>query len=372
MPHLYAETLLTPGLGGALLWRYQRNGRALLEILDRDSPVYGALGQAIDRFENTVFELALNKPSLIEWANSQDTLQDTADVRELRLGGAHVFQQSIELFQGMQMMTTREQDPQRLSAIHHNIGDVMGFIGQRSGSIHFLEQASMSYEQALELRTVEDTPLQWAQTSYNLALVMQTIGQLEENKQLLKQALEGFKQSVNRLPRDEVPQDWAAGLCSSGNVLYLLGAQRRGARTLEQAVVAFRNAAAERSLDSNPVAWVITQNNLAAAMQGLGEHEEDIGSLEASIPLYDSVLKVLNSNNTAVSCPLVKAMVAANRASALQALAGESDFLDMAETSVVEYDTLGELFAGTEYSHYQTQVQQRGAQARTLVASLQV
>jgi len=105
LPHLFAESLLSPGLGVAFLWRFQNNGRELLDILDPESPVHGALGQAIDRFENTVFELALNKPNLIEWANSQDTLQDAADRRELRLGGAHVFQQSIELLQGMQMMT---------------------------------------------------------------------------------------------------------------------------------------------------------------------------------------------------------------------------------------------------------------------------
>ena len=81
--------------------------------------MYGALGRAIDRFERTVFELSANKPTLIEWANSQETLQDEADRRELRLGSAHVFQQSIELLQGMQMMTDREEDPARLSAIHH-------------------------------------------------------------------------------------------------------------------------------------------------------------------------------------------------------------------------------------------------------------
>ena len=125
MPHLYAETLLAPGLGVTFQWRYQNNGRELLDVLDSDSPVRGALGQAIERYERTVFELALNKPTLIEWANSQEILQDAADQRELRLGGAHVFQQSIELLQGMQMMTDREEDPVRLSAIHHNIGDVV-------------------------------------------------------------------------------------------------------------------------------------------------------------------------------------------------------------------------------------------------------
>ena len=84
-PHLYAETLLNPGLGVSFQWRYQNNGRHLLAVLDPESPVHGALGQAIDRFENTVFELALDKPTLIEWANSQETLEDAADRRELRL-----------------------------------------------------------------------------------------------------------------------------------------------------------------------------------------------------------------------------------------------------------------------------------------------
>jgi len=201
----------------------------------------------------------LDKPTLIEWANSQATLQDEADVRELRLGGAHVFQQSIELLQGMQMMTDREEDPEHLSTIHHNIGDVMGFIGQRSGSIHFLEQAALSYEQALEIRTQE--------------------GELEDDKRMLKQSLEFFKQAVNLIPRDEVPQDWAEAMCAAGTVLYRLGTQRRGARTLEQSVVAYRNALGERTFVENRFAWLITQNNLAATMQALGEHEEDIGSL---------------------------------------------------------------------------------------------
>ena len=132
--------------------------------------------------------------------------------------------------------------------------------------------------------------------------------------------------------------------------------------------MAYRNALGERTQESNLFGWAITQNNLAAAMQGLGEHEEDIGSLEASIPAYEAALKVLNADTV----PLVWAMVTANRASALYALAAESDYLDMAETSVAEFDKLGELFNGTEYTHYQAKVQERKQHAATLVASLQV
>ena len=75
----------------------------------------------------------------------------------------------------MQMMTDREEDPARLGAIHHHIGNVMGLIGERSGGIHFLEQAALSYEQALELRTQESAPDDWARTKMNMGVVMQAI-----------------------------------------------------------------------------------------------------------------------------------------------------------------------------------------------------
>ena len=86
--HLYAETLLTPGLGIPFQWRYGGSESDLLSLMDRESPVYGALEQSINRFDYTTFDLALNKPTLIEWANSQSELQDAANIRELRLGAA--------------------------------------------------------------------------------------------------------------------------------------------------------------------------------------------------------------------------------------------------------------------------------------------
>jgi len=56
----------------------------------------------------------------------------------------------------------------------------------------------------------------------------------------------------------------------------------------------------------------------------------------------------------------------------LLALATESDYLDMAETAVAEFNKLCELFGGTEYIDYQAKVLERKQQAEALVASLQV
>ena len=65
-------------------------------------------------------------------------------------------------------------------------------------------------------------------------------------------------------------------------------------------------------------------------------------------------------------------MVTANRASAMYALASESDYLDMAETAVAEFDAIANLFEDTEYVNYHTKALERKQQAQKLVASLQI
>ena len=90
--HLYAETLLAPGLGVTFQWRYQNDADDLLAILDPESPVYGALRQAIERFENTVFELAaLGKPSiLIPYPHATNQHQKTNAMALVHAGGAEM------------------------------------------------------------------------------------------------------------------------------------------------------------------------------------------------------------------------------------------------------------------------------------------
>ena len=74
--NLYAEPVASPGLGVPLQWRYQNDAAHIVDILDRESPVCGAIKQAIERYENTVFELAPDKKSMVDWATSQHNLQD--------------------------------------------------------------------------------------------------------------------------------------------------------------------------------------------------------------------------------------------------------------------------------------------------------
>ena len=181
--NLYAEPVASPGLGVPLQWRYQNNAAHIVDVLDPESPVCGAINQAIQRYENTVFELAADKKSLVDWATAQHSIEDEAIVIEQRLGAAHVLQQSIELFEDLLRTSSRRQEPLKWAATQHNLGDVLGFIGQRSGTAQLLEQAAAAYETALEEWTEEHTPFEWASSQYNLATVLHILGQLDGNVQ---------------------------------------------------------------------------------------------------------------------------------------------------------------------------------------------
>ena len=125
-----------------------------------------------------------------------------------------------------------------------------------------------------------------------------------------------------------------------------------------------RNAMAERTPDKSTYGWAVTQNNLAVALQALGTHEEDIQSLEESIPIYDATLKALDKETV----PMIWAMVNANRASAMHALAAESDYVELALKSVSEFEAIAELFASVELTRYQQLAEERRDQAKELVS----
>jgi hypothetical protein len=129
-----------------------------------------------------------------------------------------------------------------------------------------------------------------------------------------------------------------------------------------------RNAMAERTPDKSAYGWAITQNNVAATLQALGKHEEDIGSLEESIPIYDATLKALQKDDV----PMMWAMVTANRASALHALAKESDYVDMAIKAAAEFDNIAGLFASAELTDYQKLAEARRDESEELIKLLQV
>ena len=107
---------------------------------------------------------------------------------------------------------------------------------------------------------------------------------------------------------------------------------------------------------------------MAVALQSLGTHEEDIQSLEESIPIYDAVLKALPK----AEVPMMWAMVTANRASAMHALAQESDHVDMALKAVSEFTAIAELFGDEELSAYKKLAEEHRVKSEELVKRLQV
>ena len=96
--------------------------------------------------------------------------------------------------------------------------------------------------------------------------------------------------------------------------------------------------------------------------------KEDISSLEESIPIYDATLKALPKEEV----PMMWAMVTANRAAAMHALASESDHVESALMAADEFDKLVELFASVELTRYQQLAAERRDQSNDLVKLLEV
>ena len=88
---------------------------------------------------------------------------------------------------------------------------------------------------------------------------------------------------------------------------------RRSTARLEQAVPAYTAALAERTRDRVPLDWAMTQNNLGAALQSLGERESGTARLEQAVAAYHEALKEWTRERV----PLDWAMTQNNRGTAL-------------------------------------------------------
>ena len=99
-----------------------------------------------------------------------------------------------------------------------------------------------------------------------------------------------------------------------GAALQTLGERESGTERLEQAVVAYRAALEERTRERVPLGWAATQNNLGNALQTLGERESSTERLEQAVVAYRAALE----ERTRERVPLDWAMTQNNLGAALQ------------------------------------------------------
>ena len=88
------------------------------------------------------------------------------------------------------------------------------------------------------------------------------------------------RQCLDLSPRERVPLDWAMTQNNLGAALQTIGQRESGTARLEEAVAAYGAALEERTRARVPLDWATTQNNLGVALQTIGERESGTARLE--------------------------------------------------------------------------------------------
>jgi len=92
-----------------------------------------------------------------------------------------------------------------------------------------------------------------------------------------------------------VPLQWAMTQMNLGAALETLGERGGGTARLEEAVATYRAALAERTRDRVPLDWAMTQMNLGNALASLGERESGTAHLQAAVAAWNACLAVTAS-----------------------------------------------------------------------------
>ena len=92
----------------------------------------------------------------------------------------------------------------------------------------------------------------------------------------------------------------------------------------------------------------MTQNNLGAALQKLGEREENTQILEHAIAAYENALKEW----THEQMPMAWAMTMANLAVAQKTLAQRLNDASLARVALTGFEAVAQVFRGASHAQY--------------------
>ena len=110
----------------------------------------------------------------------------------------------------------------------------------------------------------------------------------------------------------------------------------------------------------------MTQNNLGAALQKLGEREENPALFEQAIAAYENALKEWTRDRM----PMAWGMTLANLGVARRTLADLTADIESAEKAVEELEAVSEIFRNASHAHYSELSIEELAKARKLAEAL--
>jgi tetratricopeptide (TPR) repeat protein len=216
--------------------------------------------------------------------------------------------------------------------------------GDEQGDNAALQQAIEAWQGVLQYRSMQQDPLQWAMAKTNLASSLERLGERENGTERLKQAVAAYHAAlapvadyyalIEEDSHDRVSWTFlAVTQLDMGAALEVLGEREAGAGWLEKAVAADRAALAEYSGDDAPLEWALTEINLGNVLQTLAEREGNAAQLEEAVASYRAALAKCTRDRV----PLKWALAQNNLGKALWFLATQENRTDLLEQSIGAY-----------------------------------
>jgi tetratricopeptide (TPR) repeat protein len=365
---LLGRAAATPGLPVAAQWRLQHERAAVLDELGREYGDNGALGEAVDLYENTVLPLAPESGRPDDWSATQHRLGLALGLLGQRGRGIRLLERSVAAFENALRERSREHSPLEWAATRHGLGNALGILAQRQGDTDMLKRAISTFESALEVRSRQQTPDDWAMTQYHLGTALLTLGQLTHDASVLARSINAYGRALQAWTRERTPLDWARTRNSLGTALRVRGEQGGDPRELEQAVAACRSALMVWTRELWPAEWAMTQNNVGAALHRLGERENDTRYLSEALAAYGNALQALRREDG----PIAWAMTTANLGDVRRNLAERTGDVEMSRRAVSDFEAVAEVFHDASHARYYELAKEQLAVARTLAAQLAV
>lgn len=247
-----------------------------------------------------------------------------------RLPGLDLLQTAIDVYeQDVFELVSREGSPVDWAGAHHNLGNVLSLMGQRTvgnASTESLKRALKAYSAALEIRSLEESPYDWAQTQNSFGTALRVLGgktRGEAGMALIARATASHQESLKVFTKQETPEEWAMAQLNMGNALLAMGMRTpgdAGSEFLRRAKVAHESSLEMYKEQSHPYEWAIAQTNLASSLQLLGVRTPR----EAGRELLVRAVKTIEETSrvfTQIEYPADWAMIQNNLGVTLHALA---------------------------------------------------
>jgi tetratricopeptide (TPR) repeat protein len=188
--------------------------------------------------------------------------------------------------------------------------------GARESEMGRLEQAVAAYSEALKEKGPRARSARLGDDAEQSRRCASNARRAGKRDGAAQQAVAAYSEALKERTRERVPRDWAMTQNNLGAALQTLGERGSGTELLEQAVAAYSEALKERTRERVPLDWAMTQNNLGAALQTLGERESGTERLDQAVAAYSEALK----ERTRERVPLDWAMTRNNLGVALRTL----------------------------------------------------